>query len=318
MKPNLLVITPIRHINGVCEILDSFANVTYLEDPDPQDLSSHLKKCDIIFTNPNKSKIFIGKDIIDRANNLSTICTASTGTNHIDVEYLKQKNIKLISLTEERSVINRISSTAEHAFALTLSAIRNIPESHKHVLNGGWDYEKFIGRQLNRLKIGIVGFGRLGGMYSSFCIPFGSQIIAYDPFKKINNENIIQAQGIEELLNQCDIISFHVHVTDDTKNMVNKNWFNLMKKDVVLVNTSRGDIIDEGDLIKFLRKNYKAKYATDVLANEITKKFDSKLIEYAKVNNQVIITPHIGGMTREAQEIAYNHAAELCKRHFHS
>jgi len=318
MKPKLLVITPLQHIEGVSNKLDSFANVTYLDDPTLDELIPLINQYQAIFTNPNKSKVFIGKKLIDAGKKLKVICTASTGTNHIDKDYATRQGITIISLTEERFIINRISSTAEHAFALTMSSLRHIVNGYKDVLNGNWNYEKFIGRQMDGLTVGIIGFGRLGSFYSKYCIAFGSKVLVYDPYKNIPNNNIQQVNDINTLLFQSDVISIHVHVTDQTQNMINQKWFNKMKPNVLIVNTSRGDIIYEPDLIEYLSKNKSAKIATDVLADEIRNREDSPLLKFASESDQVIITPHIGGMTKEAQEIAYNHAANLLYNYFNN
>ena len=263
-----------------------------------------------------KSKIFIGRELIDASNKLKVICTASTGTNHIDMKYAYKKGIIVLSLTEEREIINKISSTAEHAFTLTMSSLRNIVNGYKDVLNGNWDYERFIGRQMDGLTIGVIGFGRLGSLYADYCIAFGSKVLAYDPYKDISAKGVIQVNDLQELLSNSDVISIHVHVTNETKNMIDQNYLNQMKSTVLIINTSRGEIINEPDLIKFLSNNKSAKIATDVLADEILNRINSPLLMYAGKSNQVIITPHIGGMTVEAQEIAYNHAAIMLDHYF--
>lgn len=311
----ILVITPVKHIKGVSKILDSIGETTYVDDPNTEDISPIISNYNIIFTNPNKSKVFIGQELIDVAENLKVICTASTGTNHIDMGYAAKKGITVLSLTEEREVINKISSTAEHAFALTMSGLRHIVNGHKDVLKGSWNYEKFIGRQMDGLIIGVIGYGRLGSLYANYCLAFGSRVLVYDPYKKVVHDSIEQVEDINQLLRQSDIISFHIHVTHETKNMVDMIWFKQMKTDVLLVNTSRGDIIIEKDLVEFLTINNKAWIATDVLADEILNRKESPLLAYASKTNQVIITPHIGGMTREAQEIAYNHAAKMLNKY---
>ena len=312
MKKKLLIITPVKHISNVFQDLNKYFNVKYLPDPYEDDVLNIIGQFDCIFTNPNKSKIFLGPKILASASNLKVICTASTGVNHIDIEYIKGKNIKLISLTEEREIINSISSTAEHAFALTLSSLRNIPNSFSDVKNGNWDYEKFIGRQVDKLTFGIIGYGRLGKLYSAYCLAFGAKVIVYDPYKNIENKFIKQVSDIESLLQDSDVLSFHVHVTDETIKMVNKTWFDKIKRDVLIVNTSRGDIISEHDLVKFLKNNNKAKIATDVLEDEVRNRSKSPLLKFASKNSdRIIITPHIGGMTKEAQEIAYGHSVSL-------
>ncbi len=309
MKKNntILVITPILHIEGLMESLKKSGKLIIFENPSKNDLRKILIKANVIFTNPNKSKIYIGKDLIDKAINLKVICTASTGTNHIDVNYARSKKIKIISLTKDYNTIKKISSTAEHALALTLSSLRNIPISYDSVLKGNWDYTKYIGRQINFLTIGVVGYGRLGKMYARYLNSMGSKVIFYDPFKKSISKNIKKISSLNELFMKSDVISFHLHVNTNTHHLLNKKNFKYLKKDVLIINTSRGEIINEKDLIMFLNKNKKAKYSCDVLENEIFGIGKNKLIKYAEKNKkQVTITPHIGGMTKEAQNIAYH------------
>ncbi len=309
----ILVITPVKHINFLCEKLEAVGNVTYMEDPDFSDVIEAISQFHVIFTNPNKSKVFIGEELLRAGINLKLIVTASTGTNHIDKIITKKMGIEIISLTKEKNTIEKISSTAELAFGLTLNSLRNINISHKNALQGEWDYTKYIGRQMNALTVGVIGYGRLGRMYANFCKAFGSKIIAYDPYKKIEDKGIKQVKLINELLNVSDVISFHVHISPETTNMADKKFFSQMKSNVLIVNTARGEVINEKELVVFLKKNPDVRVATDVLANEIKGRKDSLLFKYALENESVIITQHIGGMTSEAQEIAYNHVANKLK-----
>jgi D-3-phosphoglycerate dehydrogenase len=181
--------------------------------------------------------------------------------------------------------------------------------SHNAVLTGEWDYTRYIGRQMNCLTIGVIGYGRLGTMYSRYCQAVGSRVLVYDPYKTMDRDGPEHVIDLSALLRESDVVAIHVHVTAETLGMMNMACFAQMKKDVLLVNTSRGDIVNEPDLVTFLRANPQARVATDVLADEIRHRLESPLLQYAHVSKQVIITPHIGGMSREAQEIAYGHAA---------
>lgn len=309
MKPKILVITPIRHIVGVSELLESFGEVTYLDDPSSNEVLDVVAGYDAIYTNPNKSKVFIDSQLIDAGTNLKAICTASTGINHIDKTYAEKRNIFVIALTEEREIINKISSTAELAFALTISSLRHVVRSHNDALLGHWDYTKYIGRQMNALTVGVVGYGRLGSMYANYCNAFGSKVCVFDPYKKVKDSRFEQVDDIGTLVEQSDVVSIHVHVNEETLGMFNHGLFCKMKSDILIVNTSRGDVVNEFDLVTFLKTNLAARIATDVLSDEIRNRLKSPLFKYAKNSKQVILTQHIGGMSREAQEIAYRHAA---------
>jgi len=307
----ILVITPVHHISGIVKALEKIGEVTYLDDPTLVEVCNLIPSFDAIYTNPNKSKVFIGKEVLEAAQNLKVICTASTGTNHIDKLYAEKLQIPILALTEEREVINKISSTAEQAFALTLAGLRHISAGHSAVLNGEWDYTKFIGRQMNALTIGVIGYGRLGSIYANFCKAFGSRVLIYDPYKIIQNDAYEQVSSLQDIFANSNVISIHVHVTDETINMINKDVLKFMKRDALLVNTARGDIVNEDDLVKFLEANPESQVATDVLSDEIRNRLSSPLLQYAIQSNQVTISPHVGGMTREAQEIAYGHAVRM-------
>jgi D-3-phosphoglycerate dehydrogenase / 2-oxoglutarate reductase len=305
MKNKVLVITPVKHIQGLFNKLTKIGRVKMFENISNAQFTKLKDEYTAIFTNPNKSKIFLGEQNLRKLSKLKVICTASTGTNHIDLDFCKKKNIKIISITKDKKIINKISSTAELAFALALSSIRNLIPAYLDVQSRNWDYEKFIGRQMNSLNIGIIGYGRLGKLFYKYCKSFKANVKIYDPFIKNKSKKFC---SIKKLLKDSDLISLHIHSTNNHK-FLNKDKFSLMKKSVIIINTSRGEIIDEKALVIFLKKNKKAKIATDVLSNEIKNKFSSILYKYSLKNkNQVIITPHIGGMTIEGQEMAYTHA----------
>lgn len=311
-KKRLLIITPINEIRGLKKLLSKYFSLTIVEDPDEKKFIKLIPDYYAVYTNPNKSKIYLGKKVLSLGKKLKIICTASTGTNHIDKVYARLNKIKIISLTKEYKTINKISSTAELAFAFTLMGVRNLPESNKSVQKDEWDYTNFIGRQMNFMNVGIIGYGRLGKIYSKFLNAFGSKIYVFDPYKKIKNSKKIIQTNLINLLKKSDIISLHVHHNDKTTNLLNKKNFKYLKKDVLLINTSRGEIVNEFDLVSFLKKNKSAKYYTDVISNEIRNRLNSPIYLFAKNNSkQVFITPHIGGMTKEAQELAYMRAANL-------
>lgn len=316
MTTRIISITPIRHIQGVVEQLESIGELTIFDDPSLSDLIEVVHDYEVIFTNPNKSKIYLDEKVFKHSPNLKVLCTASTGTNHINKNHLQNYSIDLLSLTEERSVIDKISSTAEHALALTMSAIRNIPSSFQTVLQGEWNYEDHIGRQIDQLTIGVIGYGRLGKKYTNYISAMGAKVLVFDPYQEVNKAGIEKVETLEKLFQLSDVISIHVHVTDETVSMINKKLLDKAKKDVLLINTSRGEIINEADLVNFLYSNPNAKAAVDVISDEIIGKEKSPLLNYSLDSSQVIITPHIGGMTQEAQQIAYNHAAEMLRYYY--
>jgi len=311
---NILVITPIKHIDGLYEKVSRMGRVTYLPDPTLNEVLELVSEFNVIFTNPNKSKVFLGSKVFEKGKNLRAICTASTGTVHIDKELARARGIEVISITKELETIEKISSTAELAFTLMMSSIRNIIPAVDSVRDGEWNYEKFIGRQMNQLTIGVIGYGRLGSMFVRYCRAFGAQVKVYDPYKEINEKGVQQVDKLDEVFLNSNVVALHVHVTSETREIVSKDVLTYASPNVTIVNTSRGEVVNETDIVDFLEKNPKARYATDVLANEFDSKEENTIIEFSKGKRgfyQTIIVPHIGGMTSDAQMLAYHRAADM-------
>lgn len=255
------------------------------------------------------------KEVLDRAKNLKIIATATTGLDHIDVERAKQKAVEILSLKGEDEFLNSITGTAELAFGLIISLLRYIPWSFDDVKNYRWDRESFRGYNLAGKTFGVIGVGRLGRMTVRYAKAFGMNIIAYDPH--VENTGC-EKVSFGELIGRSDIISIHVHLNKETENMFNAEIFEKMKPNAFLINTSRGKIVNEDDLLVALKNKKIAGYGTDVLADELDfdKNFSNHpLVEYAKNNRNVIILPHTGGMTYESREATDIFIAEKLKKY---
>lgn len=297
-------LTPVAHIKGVLDQLKSIGDVVFEIDATKEQALNLSKTCNVFFVNPNKMTYKIDRMFFENSK-LKHIITASTGTNHIEMNEAKKYGVQVYSLTKHMDVIERISSTAEHALALTLALIRNIPASFEDVKNFNWNYEKFIGRQIDQLAVGVIGYGRLGKKYVRYMEGIGAIVEYSDP--KYNQITL------EHIFKNSDIISLHVHLDENTKKMINLDILNKSTKKPFIINTSRGEIVDEKDIITALYENIISGYATDVIEDELGNIQNSELIEYSKSHKNVIITPHIGGMTTEAQEIAYNSIIDIFK-----
>lgn len=298
------------------EILGQWGKVDYLI-PAQDKLAEIVGEYDIFVVGLGLN---FTKEIFDKATNLKVIATATTGLDHIDVEYAKSKGIEILSLRGENEFLDTITGTAELAFGLLIALVRQIPAGFDSVKNYEWNREKFRGHSLYGKTLGIVGLGRLGKWMARYGVAFGMKVIACDPyvtdeiFEKLNCRKV----NFENLLKESDVVSVHVHLNKETENMFNKNAFEAMKKTVFIINTSRGKIVDEKDLLEALENKKIAGAASDVLANELDfdKNFTSHpLIEYTKHNNNLIIVPHIGGMTYESREATDIFIAQKLKRY---
>ena len=313
-KYTIACITPLDHIPEVLERITELSKIClYRPKISKNELKQLLRKECIhaIFTNPNKQNFILDRDILSNTS-VKLINTASTGLNHIDLEDCKDLNINVLSLTQDYELIRYLPSTSELAFGLALSLIRKIPQSFNDVKLGNWNYEPFVGRQLAGMTAGIIGYGRLGTYMARYCNAFGMKVLVNDPYKNVFDYDQVSKK---ELYERCDLISLHVHVKHDTVNMINKEALNLMSKKPYIVNTSRGEIVNEKDMSEFIRSGGVSGYGTDVLIDEFSSRWkESYIVKLAKESYNVIITPHIGGMSIEGQKRAYLYAAEKFNR----
>ena len=293
----ILCTTPIKHLNGVYEYLESFGEVHYMPELKiiDFDLSINLSNYDVIFCNPNKQNYKLDEYILKHFN--GTILTASTGLNHIDIDYCNEKGIKVMSHKEDMELLNELPSTSELAFGLMCSMLRNIPSSFDDVKKGNWDYDSHMGHQLKGKIIGLIGYGRLGKMMETFCKAFGMIIKIHDPYEGYDNLDLV--------LRESDIISLHVHVNNKTRHMMDQKVLTRMKKNSYIINTSRGEIVNEYDIVESLKSGKLKGYATDVIEDEYGNRQNSPILNGVKEGLNILVTPHVGGMTWEGQQKAY-------------
>ena len=230
----IAVITPISHLEGIMSLIMTKGTPFLYEEASKETVRELLlsHNIDTIICNPNQQTYKIDKELLENTN-VTLINTCSTGMNHIDVEYCKNNNIEIYSLTRDMDLINNLPSTSELAFGLMLSLLRNIPECNNHVSRYYWDYTQFMGRQVKDLKIGIIGYGRLGKMMKKYCDAFDACTYVYDPYVDI------EQTSLNDMFTECDVISLHVHVTDETKYMISEELLGLSKKGLYIINTSR-------------------------------------------------------------------------------
>ena len=306
----IAVITPVKHLKGITNLLESKGQVFYLEEGTKNQVRNLLlaNHIDTIVCNPNQQPYKIDEELLN-ATHVTLINTCSTGLNHIDLDYCNKNSIEIQCHKNDYKLINQLPSTSELAFGLMLSLLRNIPECNNHVSRYHWDYTQFMGRQIKGLNIGIVGYGRLGKMMYKFCNAFGANVKIYDPYvrKELSDRFLLNnwCSSLEELFKFSDVVSLHIHVTDETKYMINKKLFGLAKKDLYIINTSRGEIVNETDIIKGLKTGTLTGYGTDVIENEFDDLTKSPIIKAMNEGKNIIVTPHVGGMTIEGQTKAY-------------
>lgn len=234
------------------------------------------------------------KKIIDSGDNLKVIGRAGVGLDNIDVTAASKKGIVVMNVPAGNTI-----STAEHAFSLMLSMSRNIPMANQSVKSGVWDRKKFMGVELYRKVLGVVGLGRIGTEFAKRAQSFEMKVIAYDPFLSKEKAKTLNVESVDfdTLLKESDFITIHTPITDDTKHMLDEKAFKKMKKGVRIINAARGGIIDEEALAKYMKSGKVLGAALDVFETSKKPPVDSPVINLPNV----IATPHLGSSTEEAQ-----------------
>ena len=302
----IICTTPIDHLEGLKRNLEKKGKLIYKPNINKKDLKKILEKnsqINVIFCNPNRQGYILNKEILQNSS-VKLINTASTGLNHINQNDCKKLNIKIISLTKDFKLIKKLPSTSELSFGLMINLQRNIIQSFQSVKNRKWDYTPFIGQELSSLTIGIIGLGRLGNLMANYAKAFGMRVFYYDPFKETRK---YKKTNLKRLLQIADVISIHAHVNNQTKYMINKKILKFAKKKPVIINTSRGELVNEQDIVWGLKNKIISGYGADVIEKEFVGINKSPIIKNINKYN-IIITPHIGGMTYQGQLRAYNYA----------
>jgi len=243
----------------------------------------------------------VDQEIFDHASSLKAIVTATTGLDHIDMAYAETKNIKVLSLRGETEFLLSIPATAEHTWALLLALVRRIPAAFQSVLAGEWERDRFKGHDLAGKKLGILGLGRIGEMVARFGQAFNMRVISYDSYRRDWLPGVDRALDMKTLLRQSQVLCVHVPLNEETENLLGASELAQLPPGALLVNTSRGQIIDEAALLSALEQGQLAGAALDVIWDErIAGPSRSELVQYARTHENLLITPHIAGATFES------------------
>ena len=273
--------------------------ITYEPEITPDQIKEKIGNFDIVVV---RSRTKITKEMIDKTSKCKIIARVGVGLDNIDVDAAKTKGIRV-----KNAVEGAMNAVAELVLGLMLSLAREIPRDDREIRNGKWLKKELMGTELSGKYLGIVGLGNIGKKLAKHARALNMNIIGYDiipiPEDFSREVGLIKAD-LETLLSSADYISFHVPLTDSTHHLVNSQRLGKMKKNTCIINTSRGEIIDENALYDALKEGKIAGAALDVFETEPA--IGNKL---ATLPN-VICTPHIGAQTKEAQALAANVIAE--------
>lgn len=239
-----------------------------------------------------RSRTPINEELLKKARQLQLIITGTSGFDHIDLEATQKWGVTVMHTPSAN-----IESAAQLTWGLVLNCVNNIHQAHKMMKAGEWNREALTGIELKGRTYGIVGLGRIGSRVAEFAQSFGMTVAAYDPYQddEVFARLKIPRLSYEEVLKSADILSFHVPKTLETEHMLNRSHFEYIHRGVVLINTSRGSVINENDLAEAIENGFLRSVGLDVFEKEPLPR-SSKLLTYPNV----VLTPHIGANTEDA------------------
>lgn len=250
-----------------------------------------------------RSRFPINKAFLEKATQLEFIARSGAGMENIDIDYCESNHIQLFNAPEG----NR-NAVAEHALGMLLALFNNLIQGDKEVRQGIWDREGNRGNELDGKTVGIIGYGNNGSAFAKKLRGFDVKILAYDKYKSNFGNDFVEEVNMDTIFKQADVLSFHIPQTEDTKFMVDEDYLNNFKKNIYLINLARGKIVKTNALLNALQSNKVLGACLDVLEFEKTSFEDmfndlknipkdfKQLIE----SNKVILSPHVGGWTKES------------------
>ncbi len=278
-----------------------FEVVVDLDAYKPEVLKERIKGFDVIIV---RSRTKVTREVIESADKLKVIARAGSGLDNIDLEAAKEKGIKVVNAPDALKV-----SVAELVIAMMIVVARRAHYSYRALLEGKW--EKVMGTEIMGKTLGVIGFGRIGREVAKRAKALGMDVIAYDVFDLSNiakEMGVKFTQDLDEVLRNADIITLHVPLTPETRNMINKEAIEKMKDGVIIINAARGEVMDYKALLEALKSGKVRAAALDVYPEEPPK--SEWLMELIRHPN-VFATAHIGAQTQEAQEKT---SVEVAKR----
>lgn len=287
--PKILVSDPIDQV-GI-DILSQVATVDVKTSLSPEELLQVIPDYDAIMI---RSGTKLTKEAVEAGKNLKIIGRAGVGVDNVDVPTATRQGIVVVNSPEGNTI-----AAAEHAIAMMLALSRFIPEANASIKSGKWDRKSFTGVEVYKKTLGILGLGKIGSHVATVARAMGMKLLAYDPFLTAERAEHLGANlvELEILLRESDYITLHLPKTKETHHLINAEKLAIMKPTMRIVNCARGGIIDEAALAEALKKGTIAGAALDVFENEPLEN-DSLL---RQVGKNLILTPHLGASTEEAQ-----------------
>ena len=297
-KPALLIAEPDRFSHKALEALRAWAEVT-LAKVDAGAFRDAFARYDIIVFRLGHR---ITAAHVGAGRRCRIVATPVTGLDHIDLDACERAGVRVVSLRGETEFLKGIRGTAEMTVALALALIRRLPAAVRSVLNGNWERDPFQGAELYGKTAGIVGVGRLGTIVAGYFQAFGMTVLGYDPHRDFSDSAARPVKSLSELLAQADLISLHVTYQAETRHLINRQTLAGVKPGAILINTSRGGVVEDAALLEALQSGRLAGAALDVVDGEPDVGAAHPLVAYARTHDNLLLTPHVGGNTGESFE----------------
>ncbi|MEQ8330618.1 MAG: NAD(P)-dependent oxidoreductase [Longimicrobiales bacterium] len=282
------------------DILERIGEVT-LADLDQHGLEAGIGDADVVFV---RLRNRIDDAVLGAHPGLQAVVSPTTGLDHVDLAAADAQGTAVLSLRGETDFLETVTATAEHTWALLLALVRRIPAATQAGRRGDWDRDRYRGRELAGKTLGILGLGRLGRMVARYGDAFGMHVLAYDPYRDPWPDGVTRAPSLTVLADRSDVLSVHVPLNDETRGMVDAKVLGRLERTSVLINTSRGGIVDEAALLDALASGALAGAAVDVVDGETGPggAAASPVVAYAAHHPELLVTPHVGGATLESME----------------
>ncbi|HEY1118057.1 MAG TPA: phosphoglycerate dehydrogenase, partial [Acidimicrobiales bacterium] len=285
--------------NGLQKLRDAGHDVDIQLGLSPEDLLGAVKGAHALII---RSATTVTREVLEAGTDLVVVGRAGIGLDNVDTEAATERGVMVVNAPQSNTL-----STAEHTMAMLLAQARNIPAANRSLKEGRWERSKWTGVELADKTLGIIGFGRIGTLVAQRANAFGMKVIAYDPY--VTDERArrvgVDVVDLDTLAARSDFITLHLIKTPETVNLLDADFFAKAKPGLRVVNVARGGVIDEDALADAIRSGHLGGAAIDVFASEPTT--DSPLFAL----DEVVVTPHLGASTHEAQDKAGVTIAEM-------
>jgi D-3-phosphoglycerate dehydrogenase len=296
LKPGAIYYRILQYQPPNRALLAGMFDVMEFDDP-RQDTDGALARAVVLFA-PLGFRVDRGR--MERCPNLKVIASNTTSIPHIDAEAAERRGVRICALHDEQEFLERITPTAEHTIGLMMALWRKVPAAHAAVCRGEWDRRPWgAPRMLSRMRLGIVGHGRLGRRVGAIAGAIGMRVAWFDPHKPGT------AGSLAELAGSSDVLSLHAPGRPDTSGLVSRQVLEALPRGAIVINTARGELLDTDAMLDLMESGHLAGAALDTIDGEYDPGFaealgQSRLLEYARTHDNLILTPHIGGSTLDA------------------